>query len=210
MTTIFWNVDTQYDFMRSDGKLYVKGAEGIEKNLDKLTKLADYNNIKVVNTADWHIKTSKELSVTPDFIRTFPEHCMQYTRGAEFVPATNPGNPYKIDWKQATFDETLIKNKRNIILYKDEFDIFTGTPHVERVLEILRPERAFVYGVATNVCVDFAVKGLLNRKVKVYAVTDAMKELPNLPLEKVLNEWRKKGAKLVRTDQVQGILEDRL
>jgi nicotinamidase-related amidase len=30
---IFWDVDTQYDFMRADGKLYVPDAEHIIPNL---------------------------------------------------------------------------------------------------------------------------------------------------------------------------------
>ena len=64
MKTIFWNVDTQYDFMRAKGKLYVSEAEKIETNLAQLTSLAKTNGIKVVNTADWHNKHSKEISGT--------------------------------------------------------------------------------------------------------------------------------------------------
>ena len=100
MRTIFRNVDTQYDFMRPDGKLYVQGAERIEGNLAKLTELAATKGIKVVNTADWHNKDSKELSENPDFIQTFPEHCMESTLGAKFVPATSPQNAYWIDWRE--------------------------------------------------------------------------------------------------------------
>ena len=96
MKTIFWNVDTQYDFMRPDGRLYVKGAEQIEGNLVRLTELARRKGIKVVNTADWHRKDSLELSNNPDFANTFPPHCLQNTRGAEFIPATNPQDSYKI------------------------------------------------------------------------------------------------------------------
>ncbi len=43
---IFWNVDTQYDFMRPDGKLYVQDAEQIEPNLEYLTRLAAERNIR--------------------------------------------------------------------------------------------------------------------------------------------------------------------
>src|SRR3989338_3806073 len=133
MKTIFWNVDTQYDFMRPDGNLYVEGAEKIEGNLARLTELARVKGIKVVNTADWHNKDSEELSSNPNFIQTFPEHCMQNTPGAKFVPATDPQNPYKIDWAQDCFDMGEVSQRRNIILYKDKFDVFRGTPHVEMV-----------------------------------------------------------------------------
>lgn len=206
MKTIFWNVDTQYDFMRPNGKLYVQGAEEIENNLARLTKLAREMNIQVVNTADWHNKESTELSDKPDFIQTFPEHCMKNTPGAEFVPATNPENPYVLDWTQKTLDYEKI-GRRNLVLYKDKFDVFRGTAHAEKVLEAISPDRAIVYGVATNVCVNDAVLGLLERKIQVYVPIDAIKELPNLPLP--YGTWKGKGAVLIATDEVYRMLEGR-
>ncbi len=43
---IFWNVDTQFDFVSPDGKLYVPGAELLKPNWKKLTQLAKskFNN----------------------------------------------------------------------------------------------------------------------------------------------------------------------
>lgn len=205
MKTIFWNVDTQYDFMRPDGKLYVQEAEQIEGNLAKLTNLAEEKGVKVINTADWHNEKSEELSDAPDFVRTFPRHCMQNTKGAEFVPATDPENPYRIDWVQDSFDVRGVLQKRNVILYKDRFDVFSGTPHADKVVKLLQPERTVVYGVATNVCVDCAVRGLLERNVRVYVPTDAIKELPNLPLP--YEVWQRKGVILTTTDKAYKILE---
>jgi len=204
MKTIFWNVDTQYDFMRSDGKLYVQGAEQIEGNLAKLTELAKAKGIKVVNTADWHKKDSEELSDNPDFIQTFPEHCMQNTQGASFIPATNPEDPYRIDWTQDKFDIGGAIQSRNVVLYKDKFDVFRGTPHANILVRQIAPDRAIVYGVATNVCVNDAVLGLLERKVQVYIPTDAIKELPNLPVP--YETWKGKGAVLTTTNEVYKML----
>lgn len=206
MRTIFWNVDTQYDFMRSDGKLYVQGAEQIEGNLTKLTELAKARRIKVVNTADWHNKDSEELSDNPNFIQTFPEHCMQNTQGAEFVPATNPEDPYKIGWAQNRFDVGEVMQRRNIVIYKDKFDVFRGTPHADGIVKLLAPERAIVYGVATNVCVNDAVLGLLERKTLVYVPKDAIRELPNLPLP--YQTWQEKGAILTTTNEIYKMLEE--
>ncbi|MBI4147214.1 cysteine hydrolase [Candidatus Woesearchaeota archaeon] len=202
--TIFWNVDTQYDFMKPDGKLSVPGATAIEGNLEYLTKIAAVRQITVVNTADYHTPKSKELSDNPDFKITFPPHCMAGTEGAEFIEATKPAKPYIIDWRDASFDPAKVKEHLDIVIYKDNFDVFnvTGAPHTEKVLHELNPRRAIVYGVATNVCVDFAVKGLLQRGLQVYVPTDAIKELPGLPLEKVLESWKNEGVQLIRTDEV--------
>ena len=205
MKKIFWNVDTQYDFMREKGeyvgKLPVPGAQEIEKKLSELTKYARENKFKIINTADWHNKDSKEFSDNPDYKTTFPSHCIEGTKGAEFVEATRPINSYVIDWKDPNFSEEKLKESMEVILYKDAFNIFEGypeSPHADKVINIIKPENAVVYGVATNVCVNFAVRGLLERGVNVYVPLDAIKELPKkfpvIPLEQTLNLWKKEGA----------------
>ena len=215
--TIFWNVDTQYDFMKPDGKLSIPGAMEIEGNLEYLTALAAGRGITVVNTADYHSRYSREISETPDFKTTFPPHCLEGTLGAEFIEATKPVGPYTIPWlgmdegywkEPIPPDPAKIQKHRNIVIYKDEFDAFhpTGAPYTDKVLQLLAPQRAIVYGVATNVCVDFAVKGLLQRGVVVYVPTDAIKELPNLPLEEVLDSWKQLGATLIKTNEVSKYL----
>ncbi|MBW2993109.1 cysteine hydrolase family protein, partial [Candidatus Woesearchaeota archaeon] len=178
-----------------------------ENNLERLTKFAEEKKIKTINTGDWHTPDSEELSDKPDYITKFPLHCLIGTKGAEYVPATNPQDTYVIDWRDKTFDAGKVKAHRNIILYKDAFDIFEGSSHADRVLEIIKPDIAVVYGVATNVCVNYAVNGLLARGVDVYVPTDAIKELPNLPLEETISAWKKAGAKLTTTQQIlEGLL----
>jgi len=206
MKIIFWNVDTQYDFMRNDesfkGKLPVPNAREIEGNLEKLTNFAKERKIQVVNTGDWHNSNSKEFSKNPDYKTTFPPHCLIRTKGAEFIPATNPENPYIIDWAAKGLDEDKLKITKDIILYKDAFDIFQGNKYSKEVVRIINPYKAIVYGVATNVCVDFAVRGLLAKGVGVYVPLDAIKELPKPPSEKTLNKWKNKGAILATTNQI--------
>jgi len=210
MNVLFWNVDTQYDFMRDDssfhGALAIADAHQIEGDLEFLTELAAKHGIKVVNTKDYHTLQSREISHDPDFKTTFPPHCLRGTLGARYIPATEPENPYTIDWKEVDFDLTKVQRHRNIVLCKDEFDIFhpSGAPHTPKVLEVLLPDRVMVYGVATNVCVDYAVCGLLNfrRGVEVYVLRDAIKELPHLPLDATLDAWRDAGVQLITTKEV--------
>ncbi len=208
MKTIFWNVDTQYDFMRDDadhrGRLAIPGAWVIEAHLARLTNLAKEYNFIVINTADWHTHQSAEFSDNPDFIKTFPPHCLENTIGAEFVPATKPKDAYRIDWRDAGFDKEKVLQTRNIILYKDKFGVFDGTPHADGVVKTLQPDRAIVYGVATNVCVDYAVRGFLERNIRVYVPTDAIKELPGLPLP--YDEWKRLGAQLTTTVELRDVI----
>ena len=192
---LFWNVDTQEDFIDAGGKLYVQGAETIRPVLMQITQLAKRMNIRVVNTCDFHFINAEEISENPDFVTKFPPHCMAGTSGAHFIRETDPESPVIIDWDidlaiHEEFDDP--ERFRNIVLRKNAFDVFAGNPYTEKILEILKPDRVFVYGVTTNICVDNAVMGLSDRGYKVYIVEDAIKELPNLPLP--YENWKANGA----------------
>ncbi len=213
---VMWNVDTQYDFMRDDaeyhGTLVVPGAHLIEVRLAEITALAEKYDVKVINTADSHSPASEEISANPDYRITFPAHCLTGTRGAEYIPATNPVNPLVIDWRGQNASEAVLREYRNVVLTKDAFDVFKGkpwSPHAEELLDIVKPEIAVVYGVATNVCVDYAVSGLLQRHIKVFVPTDAIKELPGTDLEAVLGKWKDAGATLISSQNIEPMLRER-
>ncbi len=195
---LFWNVDTQIDFVYPRGKLYVDGAENLRPQWKELTQMAKEKSIRVVNTADYHFANSAELDSSPDFINTFPEHCMAGTRGADYIRETDPEDPVVFDWDKEYLITPELFNRnehRNFIIRKDAFDVFDGNPMTDAILQQLKPETVVVYGVATNVCVDAEVRSLAKRGKKVYVVEDAIKELPNIPLP--FEHWKKKGVKLI-------------
>lgn len=204
---LFWNVDTQIDFVYPRGKLYVQDAEKLRPQWKRLTQLAAEKNILVVNSADYHFPNSAEIDTNPDFETTFPEHCMANTRGADFIKETDPEDAVIFDWDKEYLmtPELFVQGKyRNFIIRKDAFDVFSGNPATEVILKNIKPDTVVVYGVTTNVCVDAAVKGL-NRRVKnVYVVKDAIKELPNLPLP--FNDWEKKGVQMIRVKDLEKLL----
>lgn len=204
---LFWNVDTQIDFVYPRGKLYVQGAENLRPQWKELTLLAKENSIRVVNTADYHFANSAELDSSPDFVNTFPEHCMAGTRGADYIRETDPEDPLIFDWdKEYLITPELFSSDehRNFIIRKDAFDVFTGNPMTDTILKHLKPETVVVYGVTTNVCVDAAVRGLVRRVGKVYVVEDAIKELPNIPLP--FEVWQKKGVELLTLKRLKNLI----
>jgi len=200
---LFWNVDTQIDFIEPTGKLYAKGAEKLKPVLKKITDFATLNRIRVINTCDFHLINSQELSLNPDFITTFPEHCMAGTSGAEFIVETRPEFPAIVDWMThlAILPQLAnAKQYRNIVIRKDAFDAFEGNPYTTKIVNLLNPAKVFVYGVTTNVCVDKAVCGLVQLGYKVFVFEDAIKELPNIPLP--FPHWKEIGVKLIDFDKV--------
>lgn len=205
---LFWNVDTQIDFVYPRGKLYVPGAEDLRPQWKKLTEMAAEKSIQVVNTADYHYANSAEIDSSPDFVNTFPEHCMANTRGADYIKETDPEDPVIFDWdKEYLITSELFDPEkfRNFIIRKDAFNVFAGNPLTSTILSYLNPATVVVYGVTTNVCVDAAVKGLIKRVKNVYVVEDAIKELPNIPLP--FENWQKKDVHMIETKELEKMME---
>ena len=76
---VFWEVDTQVDFMLPEGKLYVPGAEKLLPNIQKLTQAARDGRVLLVSHGCYHVANDPEFA-------TFPPHGVQGTPGADFVP----------------------------------------------------------------------------------------------------------------------------
>ncbi|MBN1987058.1 MAG: cysteine hydrolase [Prolixibacteraceae bacterium] len=204
---LFWNVDTQKDFVEPNGKLYVEGAEKLKPKWETLTRLAAEKSIRVVNSADHHFYNSPELDPSPDFIKTFPEHCMAGTDGASYIKETDPEEPVIFDWDKdylITPEILDLKKYRNFVIRKDAFDVFSGNQWTEKIVRMIKPETVVVYGVTTNVCVDYAVKGLKRKVKNIMVVEDAIKELPKIPLP--FENWKKKGVKLIQLENLLKII----
>lgn len=203
---IFWDVDTQHDFMKADGKLYVPDAETIIPNLRRLTEHAHRRGIRIVASADDHVLGHRELSDKPDWTETFPPHCMRDTPGQLKIPETTLRDPLVLE--PEPLDPMALRglvqgHSGDILFHKHWFDVFTN-PNVGAVLDILAPERVVLYGVATDVCDKYAIEGLLARRpgLKLTAVTDAMKAIRPEAGERLLEEWRGRGVRLAKTAQV--------
>jgi len=205
MKVLFWAVDCQKDFLNKDGALYVEGAESIKPNLRKLTSMAINYGITVVNTMDFHEIDDEEISDEPDFVNTFPKHCMAHAEGSEFIEETMPESNYHIIYKGIR--NKMPRTSRNIIIQKNKFDVFEGNQDTGRVLKALSPDFVVVYGVATNVCVNCAVLGLVKRGYKVVVVKDAIKELPNLPVEPIYAEWEKNGVIFETMQNIENVIK---
>jgi len=209
--TLFWNVDTQHDFMDKDGTLYVEGAEEIKPTLRKISQFAKDNDISMVHTSDWHYFDSEELSDNPDFVNTFPNHCMSGTEGAYLIPETKPRKfDAIINWDQYMSGHMIDNLDRpfDILLRKDKFDFVEGNKNSKKLLKILREEftDVYVFGVAGNICVNQAVLGLsdddyfLNGSFNVHVITDGISNLPNIPsCEK---DWVERGLNLIKFNQI--------
>jgi nicotinamidase/pyrazinamidase len=195
---ILWDVDTQVDVMLPEGKLYVPGAEQTAPAMQRLVAAARAAALVHVASADDHELTDHEISDTPDFSRTYPPHCLRGTRGARKIPETEQQDPVPItltDLPERYFEG------REFLLLKKSFDVFTN-PNTDRLLERLDPDEIVVFGVATDVCDDAAIRGFLERGRKVRFVEDAARGLEESRVTACTAAWREAGVEFATADEV--------
>src|SRR5437764_15358630 len=76
MTTVFFDVDTQNDFVLPAGALYVPGAEKIIPVVGRLNQCAADRGHRVISTVDAHTENDPEF-------RTWRPHCVLGTCGQQ-------------------------------------------------------------------------------------------------------------------------------
>jgi len=202
---IFWDVDTQHDFMDPAGTLYVKGAELIKPKLAQLTEYAHVHGISIVASADDHELEHPEISSTPDFKETFPPHCMRGTPGAEKIAETSLVSPMVIE-PQALPHETLVRKLSthvgDVLLRKHRFDVFSN-PNTASVIEAWDPTEIVIYGVTLDYCVKYALDGMIEMGIPtIHLVLDATKSIVPEAVDALVAGWKQQDVRIVTTDDV--------
>jgi nicotinamidase/pyrazinamidase len=202
---IFWDVDTQHDFMDPDGKLYVKGAERIKPRLEQLTSYAHAHGIQIVASSDDHELAHAEISATPDFRETFPPHCMRGTKGAEKIPETQLESPMVIE-PVAIPHETLVRqlasHETDVLLRKHRFDVFSN-PNTTTVIEAWDPTEIVLYGVTLDYCVRYALDGLIDLGIPtIHLVLDATTPIVPESVDALVRKWEEQDVRVVTTEDV--------
>jgi nicotinamidase/pyrazinamidase len=207
LKSLWWDVDTQVDFIHAHGKLAVPGAESIVANLAALTNYAHAHGIRIVATADDHDIGHAEITDTPDWATTFPPHCMRGTEGQRKIRETALRNPMVIQpvpLDAAEVRTQVLSHDGDILLNKCGTDVFRWNPNAITVLDALAPDSIVVYGVATDFCTRAAVMGLATHRpqAELTIVTDAIRGIDQGNSDRFLEEWRAAGHLLRTTAEV--------
>lgn len=185
MKTVFFDVDTQIDFMYPAGALYVPRAERIVPVIAKLNQRAAETGAVVISSMDAHRENDPEF-------REWPAHCVVGTVGQQKPASTLLAK--RIVIPPADVAER-IDGYQQILLEKRHLDVFTN-PNLDSILQALGAERYVVYGVVTEYCVRLAAFGLLKTGKRVEIVTDAIRSLNESDGERVLNDFTAAGGVL--------------
>jgi len=196
---IFWEVDVQNDFMLPGGKLYVPGAEKLLPNIRRLTDAARQGKVFLVSHGDFHSPNDPEF-------KAFPPHCVKGTPGADLVPEAITDKVVRVPNETTAKLPGELSAYQQILLEKQTLNIFESWHADELVRRLGNHAEFVVFGVVTEYCVSFAVKGLLERGQRVAVVRDAIETLKPEEGQKTLAEFERLGARLTTTDQALAAL----
>lgn len=173
MKAVFFDVDTQLDFLVPAGALYVPGAERIIPALARLNRHAAERGIPLLSTMDAHSENDPEF-------QTWPAHCVSGT------------------WGQRKPAELLVGQR---MLEKKVLNCFS-VPELPGILSEIGAQKAIVYGVVTEICVRYAAFGLLDAGLQVEWVAGACQSLSPAAEEETIRTFTARGGVLTTLDRV--------
>jgi nicotinamidase/pyrazinamidase len=190
MRTVFFDIDTQIDFVFPAGALYVPGAETILPRVAALNRLALTRAIPLISTMDAHSENDPEFNI-------YPHHCVSGTVGQQKPVATLLENRVVIP--NAACDRSAAQ----MLLEKQKLDCFTNV-NLAALLDRLGAGRYVVYGVVTEICVKFAAFGLIERGARVELVADAVRALDEDAAAQMIADFKSAGGELTSLDRLLG------
>jgi nicotinamidase/pyrazinamidase len=205
--TILWDVDTQVDFIEPGAKLYFAGAEKATPAMARLVEAARRTGTVHVASCDQHELSDPEISLQPDYDSTWPPHCLLGTRGAEKVPETKQLDPLPLPLVPvpAAILRRLLEGRREILVPKKHFDPGMN-PNTETMLDDLDPDEILLFGVATDICDDAAVRALLRRGRRIAFVEDAARGVDESRTAACVAAWREQGVRVTTAEEAAAAL----
>jgi nicotinamidase/pyrazinamidase len=189
MTRALLVVDVQNDFCEG-GSLAVIGGAAVARAISDRLDIGDYDH--AVATRDHHVDPGGHFSKAPDYIDTWPAHCVAGTSGAELHPDLDRTN------LELVFDKGE---------YAAAYSGFEGITDQDGrpLLDWLRAhhiDSVEIVGIATDHCVRAtaldAVAGGLTTVVRLDLTAGVARTTVDLALE----QMRQAGAELVGTPTV--------
>lgn len=188
MTKALFIVDVQNDFTEG-GALAVTGGDAVAARITEyLDSHGDEYDV-IVASRDWHHPdhdNGGHFHAQPDFVDTWPVHCVSGTEGAEYDPG--------LDTSRVTHH---VKKGQGIPAYS----LYEGTAEdgsrVADLIEANEVTEVDVVGLATDYCVRASALDAIAHGRRVRILTDMVAGVADETSEAALAELRRAGAELV-------------
>ena len=132
-------VDVQNDFCEG-GSLAVAGGGAVARAISRYLESGGYDH--VIASRDFHVDPGSHFSADPDYVNSWPRHCVAGTAGADFHPGLDTGHIETVFSKGA---------------HEAAYSAFDGSDDAGTALAAWLRERGVdeldVAGIATDYCV---------------------------------------------------------
>jgi len=192
LKTVFFDIDTQLDFMTPAGALSVPGAGKLLPAIAALNQWAWAHGVPVISTVDAHAENDAEF-------RQWPAHCIKGTHGQSKPEQTLHRDRVAVPNELSA----LLADAPQYLLEKQALDCFTNV-NLPALLDRLDAGRYVVYGVVTEYCVRCAALGLLQTGRRVELVSDAIQSLSGTDARKTVDDFLSAGGHLTTLAAVRG------
>jgi len=192
--TVFFDVDTQLDFLFPAGALAVPGAERIVPALGVLTRFAQTKGIQIISTADAHTEDDPEFKI-------WKPHCVSGTIGQTKTSGTLLSGALVVPSSGFGVGSVPTNLPAQIIIEKQSIDCFTN-PSLSPLLDSIGADRYIVYGVATEHCVQNAIAGLLKTGAQIELVEDAVCGIDETEVKATLDRFVAGGGQLTTVSKL--------
>ncbi|SEG56977.1 nicotinamidase/pyrazinamidase [Nonomuraea solani] len=180
MGTALIIVDVQNDFCEG-GSLAVAGGSEVAAAITR--HITDHGYDHVVATRDYHVSPGAHFSDAPDYVSTWPAHCVAGTPGADFHPSLDVAEVAEVFSKGA---------------YEAAYSGFEGTSGDGVTLADWLNERGVrevdVVGIATDHCVRATALDAVEHGLAVRVLLDLTAGVARTTTEAALAEMEQAGA----------------
>lgn len=195
MTRALFIVDVQNDFTEG-GSLGVDGGKAVAAGITELLTRHGDNYDVVIASRDWHTADHSngghiELEGEPDYVSTWPVHCVAGTNGAEYDEGLD-----------AELVDVHVRKGQGVPAYS----LFEGTldddSSVEEFLDANGVTDVDVVGIATDYCVLASARDAIRSGRRVRVITDLVAGVAPESSARALEELVREGADLITSGSV--------
>lgn len=196
MARALFIIDVQNDFTEG-GALGVTGGAAVAEGITEYLRANPGAYDVVIASRDWHdgdndngghFAGGPSGTGEPDFVDTWPRHCVADTPGAEYHPALD-----------ASLVDVHVKKGQGVPAYS----IFEGTTddgaELIDVLDDREIDEVHVAGIATDYCVLASARDALDAGRRVTVLTDLVAGVAPESSRAALDELAAAGAELLAT-----------
>ncbi|MBP2437502.1 isochorismatase family protein [Microbacterium amylolyticum] len=183
-------VDVQNDFTEG-GALAVEGGDAIAARITRFLSENHHGYDAIVASRDWHAvddDNGGHFSDTPDYVDSWPVHCVAGTPGAEYDP-----------WFDSGPVTHHLKKGQGVPAYSMFEGISEDGDTLAEILDGAGIDSVDVAGLATDHCVRATSHDALAHGVDVRILTDLIAGVAPEPSQLALQQLEAAGATLATT-----------